>query len=114
MPKTFADPGARKGYVRLRGQEVLDSMDRVSVLARKLTSFHMVVSTKMEFFPEVHQHMAGLVLYYDNLNYLYLRKYYSETLGQPALSILHAEKGVVEELTDTRTPVSDRPCICGW
>ncbi len=32
----------------------------------------------MEFVPEVHQHSAGLILYYDNMNYINLRKYYSE------------------------------------
>lgn len=109
MPETFADVTARSGYVRLRGQEVLDSYDKVSVLARKLTSVHMTITVKMEFTPEVHQHTAGIVLYYDNLNYLYLRKYYSETLGQSALSVVCAEKGKVKELTDTRTPVFEEP-----
>lgn len=109
MPGTFADLSARKGYVRIRGQEVLDSYDKVSILARKLTSVHEQITVKMEFVPEVYQHTAGLVLYYDNLNYLYLRKYYSETLGQSALSIVHAEKGTITEYTDTRTPVEDRP-----
>ena len=46
----------------------------------------------MEFTPEVHQHSAGLILYYDNMNYINLRKYYSETLGQSAISIIHLEK----------------------
>ncbi len=111
MPETFADTSTRRGWLRLRGQEVLDSMDRVSVLARKLTSFYMTLTTKMDFTPEVYQHTAGIVLYYDNLNYLYLRKYYSETLGQPALSIVHSERGAVRELTETRVPVSDQPII---
>lgn len=109
LPATFADVTARPGYVRLRGQEVLDSYDKVSVLARKLTSVHTTITVKMEFTPEVHQHTAGIVLYYDNLNYLYLKKYYSETLGQSALSVVCAEKGKVKELTDTRTPVSEEP-----
>lgn len=109
IPESFADVSVRKGFVRLRGQEVLDSFDKVSVLARKLTSVHMVITTGMEFFPQVHQHTAGLVLYYDNLNYLYLRKYYSETLGQSAMAIVHAEKGTVKELVETRTPVLDFP-----
>lgn len=109
MPDTFADVTVRKGYVRLRGQEVLDSFDKVSVLARKLTSVHMLIQTKLEFTPEVWQHTAGLVLYYDNLNYLYLRKYYSEKLGQSALSIVNSDKGMVRELTETRTAVSEQP-----
>lgn len=107
MPDSFTDMKSRKGYARIRGQEVLDSFGNVSILARKLTSVHMTATAKMEFQPEVHQHTAGLVLLYDNLNYLYLRKYYSETLGQSALSIVHAEKGTVKELVETRTAVAD-------
>lgn len=71
----------RKGYVRLRGQEFRTSLNKVSILARKLTSVYARITTKMEFTPEVHQHSAGLILYYDNMNYINLRKYYSETLG---------------------------------
>mgnify|MGYP000523765800 FL=1 len=47
----------------------------------------------MEFTPEIHQHSAGLIMYYDNMNYVNLRKYYSETLGQSALSIIQLENG---------------------
>lgn len=107
MPDAFVDLESRKGYVRLRGQEVLDSFDKVSLLARKMTSVHMVMTARMEFQPEVHQHTAGIALYYDNLNYLYLRKYYSDTLKQSALSIVHAQKGTVRELTQTRIPVEE-------
>ncbi len=63
----------------------------------------------MEFVPEVHQHSAGLILYYDNMNYINLRKYYSETLGQSAISIIHLENGEKTELLNTRIPVEDCP-----
>ena len=111
MPQSFADVKARKGYVRIRGQQVLDSFNKISLLARKITSVHMEISTKMEFYPEVHQHTAGLALFYDNLNYFYLRKYYSETLGQSALSVVQSENGKVTEYLDSRVPVSDQPVV---
>ena len=100
---------ARKGYVRLRGQESRTSLNKVSILARKLTSVYARITTKMEFTPEVHQHSAGLILYYDNMNYINLRKYYSETLGQSALSIIHLENGEKTEFLNTRIPVEDKP-----
>lgn len=75
----------------------------------KLTSVHATVTTKMEFKPEVHQHSAGLIMYYDNMNYINLRKYYSETLGQSALSIIHLENGEKTEFLNTRIPVDDVP-----
>lgn len=81
MPQRFADVTARKGYVRIRGQGSRTSLNKVSILARKLTSVYARVTTKMEFTPEIHQHSAGLIMYYDNMNYVNLRKYYSETLG---------------------------------
>lgn len=100
---------ARPGWVRLRGQESRTSLNKVSILARKLTSVYARITTKMEFQPEVHQHSAGLILYYDNMNYINLRKYYSETLGGSALSIIHLENGVKTEFLNTRIAVEDCP-----
>ncbi len=109
MPKRFADVKARPGHVRIRGQESRTSLHKVSILARKLTSTHARITTKMEFCPEVHQHSAGLILYYDNMNYINLRKYYSETLGKSALSIIYLENGKKMEFLNTRIPVRDVP-----
>ena len=49
---------ARPGYVRLRGQESRTSLNKVSILARKLTSVYTRITTKMEFVPKVHQHLS--------------------------------------------------------
>lgn len=57
----------------------------------------------------MYQHSAGLILYYDNMNYINLRKYHSETLGQSALSIIHLENGTKTEFLDSRIPVDDVP-----
>ncbi len=109
MPQRFADVKARPGYVRLKGQESRTSLNKVSILARKLTSVYARITTKMEFSPEVHQHSAGLILYYDNMNYINLRKYYSETLAQSAISVIYLENGEKTEFLNTRIPVEDRP-----
>lgn len=109
MPQRFIDLKSRPGYLRMRGQESRTSLNKVSILARKLTSVHATITTKMEFNPEVHQHSAGLIMYYDNMNYINLRKYYSETLGQNALSIIHLENGEKTEFLNTRIPVDDVP-----
>ena len=106
-PLSFADTKSRKGYVRIRGQESLCSLNKVSILARKLTSVYATITTKMEFKPEVYQHSAGLVMYYDNMNYIYLRKYYSKTLNSSAISIIHLENGEKTEFINTRVKVED-------
>lgn len=109
MPTTFANVTERPGWLRVRGEESLASLNRTSLIARKLTSVYATVTTKMEFEPEVYQHSAGLTIYYDNMNNIFLRKYYSETLGGPAISIIRLENGEKTEMLDTRMAVEDRP-----
>lgn len=109
MPTSFADVKSRPGYARIRGQESRCSLNKVSILARKLTSVYATITTKMEFKPEVHQHSAGLIMYYDNMNYIYLRKYYSDTLNSSAISIIHLENGEKTEFINTRVKVDDSP-----
>lgn len=107
LPESFASVTARPGYVRLRGQESRTSLHKVSILARKLTSVYTTVTTAVDFHPEVYQHSAGLIVYYDNQNYVNLRKTYSQTLGGSALSLVHLENGTKTEMLDTRTAVDD-------
>ncbi len=109
MPQRFVDLTARPGWLRMRGQESRTSLNKVSILARKLTSVHARITTKMEFQPETYQHSAGLILYYDNMNYVNLRKYHSDTLGCSALGITRLENGEREVLLDTRIPVEEGP-----
>lgn len=108
-PRSFTDLTARPGWLRMRGQEARSSLNRVSLIARKLTSVNAEVSTKMEFEPRIHQHSAGLILYYDNMNYAYLRKYYSETLQSPAVSVVHMSNGNKTDYNSARRAVTDGP-----
>lgn len=101
-PNSFVDLTSRPGWARLRGQESGCSLNRVSLLARKLTSVRATVTTRMEFTPLSYQHTAGLILYYDNMNYLYLYQYFSETLGCSALGVLQLENGVRTEHSAAR------------
>lgn len=107
LPQSFATTSARPGYVTLRGQESRTSLNKVSILARKLTSVYATITTCMDYHPEVYQHSAGLIIYYDNMNYVNLRKYYSQTLGGSAIGITHLENGTKNEMLDTRTAVDD-------
>lgn len=108
-PASCTDLTARPGWLRIYGQESLCSLNRTSLVARKLTSVYATVTTKLDFHPEVYQHMAGLTLYYDNMNYIFLRKYYSETLSSEALSITQLENGEKTEYLDVRVALQDAP-----
>ena len=94
MPWRFADLLARPGWIRIRGQESLSSLNKVSLLARKLTGLNACVTTKMEFTPTLPQHEAGLVFYYDNMDYFVLAKHWSESLGQEVLRVTTMDNGV--------------------
>ncbi len=109
MPERFIDLKVRPGFLRMRGQESRASLNKVSLLARKLTSVYARVTTKMEFVPEVYHHSAGLIMYYDNMNYVNLRKYYSDTLGQSAISIIQLENGERTEFLNSRVAIEDVP-----
>lgn len=108
FPNEFTDSTSREGFIRLRGQESLSSLNRVSLLCRKLPSVDIKASAGLDFSPEIYQHSAGLVLYYDNMNYIALRKYYSDTLKQPVVAIISLENGEKKEHLDTRTAVDCR------
>ena len=96
-PRSFVSLAERPGRLRMRGQESLSSLNRVSLLAQPLPSVYTTVTTAMDFTPAVYQHYAGLAVYYDNMNYIALRKYWSDTLQSPALCVLRVENGVKTE-----------------
>lgn len=106
-PAGFVDLTSRPGWARLRGQESGCSLNQVSLLARKLTSVQARITTKLDFTPLSYQHTAGLILYYDNMNFIYLYKYFSDTLGHGAVSVLQVENGEKREFSDARTFVED-------
>jgi xylan 1,4-beta-xylosidase len=63
---------ARPGWLRLHGAESLSSLHRQSLIARRWQSFHFSVQVKVEFIPASFQQMAGLILFYDSENWMYL------------------------------------------
>ena len=103
----FCDLTSRKGWLRMRGSQSLSSTDKVSLIARKLTSLNASVMTKMDFDPDIYQHSAGLVFYYDCLNYVFFRKYWSQTLQGSALSITEVSRGIRDNHNEYRIPAPE-------
>jgi xylan 1,4-beta-xylosidase len=62
----------RPGFLRLAGRESLYSKFEQSLVARRLTHLTTVVTTELEFEPDCFQQMAGLIFYYDCIDYHYL------------------------------------------
>lgn len=105
--KEFTSLNDRKGYLRIRGQESISSLNRVSLVAQRLNSLHVVVTTKMDFKPEVYQHYAGIIIYYDNMDYIMLRKTYSERKESSVIDLLRVKNGERIELLEEAVPVDD-------
>lgn len=93
LPDTFAETKSRPGWVCLKGQESQASLHHFSLLARKLTSLNIRAETVMDFSPEVFQQSAGLMVYYDNMNNVCLRKTWSEEKQGPIIGLLRIRNG---------------------
>jgi xylan 1,4-beta-xylosidase len=86
----------RPGYLRLRGRESLSSLHRQSLVARRQQAFRILAETVVEFEPEHYQQMAGLILYYDTKDHVYLRISRDERIGK-CLGIIRSRGGVYDE-----------------
>lgn len=80
----------RPGYLRLVGGDGLGSRFRQSLIAQRLTEVNADIETSLEFEPQYFKQMAGLILMYDNDNYLYLHVTRDEDLGK-VVTLLKAE-----------------------
>ena len=58
----------------------------------------------MQYEPDVYQHSAGLVLYYDSMNYVWLRKTFSEEQGCAVLSVQEVDRGTKNDHREWETP----------
>ncbi|MGN0521076.1 MAG: glycoside hydrolase family 43 protein [Eubacterium sp.] len=91
--KSFTDLKVKKGWLGIRGQEAPTSLYNVSLIAKKLPSVFCDIKTKIDFSPENYHHSAGLVLYYDNMNFAYLQKYYDEKANEQRLCVIRLKNG---------------------
>lgn len=94
----------RPGYLRITGCESMQSNHRQSIVARRLDSFEVELETGLEFSPENFQQMAGLIIYYDTDDYVYLRVTHHEELGK-CLGIIETKHGVYDELLHQDIPL---------
>ena len=97
------------GRLHLRGRQALTSRFDVSLIATPLQAVTATITTTVEFDPTHFSQSAGLTLYYDENNHLYLRVYRSESLNARALGIDVVERGVRRELRSDRRAIGDGP-----
>lgn len=95
----------RRGYLRLRGMESPSSLHSQSLVARRLQSFHCTVETTVDFEPETFQQMAGLMIYYDTNDFLYLRITLQEEVGK-CLGVIRMKHGQYDEPLAAEIPLT--------
>lgn len=72
----------RPGYLRLYGHESLSSLFNLSLVARRWQAFSFDSETKVDYQPENYQQMAGMVNYYDSVDYTAAYITYNEKQGR--------------------------------
>lgn len=77
----------RPGYLRLYGQESLNSCYNVSLVARRQQDRYVQVETCVEFAPTCREQMAGLAYMYDTGNFYLLVKNREEEFGSQTLDL---------------------------
>jgi len=99
--KTFADCKSRKGYLRLAGQESMNSLHHVSLVAVRQQAVCCSAKTAMEFEPQHEQQLAGITYMYDAMNFYILGKTVNDK-GDCVLVLLKSDTGVI---TDEIVPI---------
>jgi xylan 1,4-beta-xylosidase len=82
----------RPGFLRLRGLDSPQSLNRQSLLARRFGSLKCRFETAIEFAPANFQQMAGLMCLYDDQNFYYCFIGFDENIGRH-LNILASSLG---------------------
>jgi xylan 1,4-beta-xylosidase len=93
------------GWARIYGKQSFYSRFETSLLACRADAFNFITTTKLEFHPEHFSQSAGMVLYYDNKNWIFLRLTFDEHKRIPVLDILKAEKASKEEIILEKRPI---------
>ncbi len=99
--KGFVDLQSREGWLRMKGQESMNSLHRVSLLAVRQQEIMATATTTMEFQPDYVEQLAGLAYMYDALNFYVLGVTATEE-GRRVLTLLKSDMGVI---TDEIEPV---------
>lgn len=97
----------RPGYLRIHGENSFFSQINPAIMATRATSFSYEVQTSLSFKPDHYSETAGIGLYYDSNNWLYLHLTYSEEQSATILTVLQAKLGERIEYGNHRLVVNN-------
>lgn len=90
----FASITERTGWLRIHGKDSPNSRFEQAILARRQEDFTCSLETKMEFEPLSERQMAGIIYFYDECDFYYLRITRSAE-GEKVIDIMHMDRGVL-------------------
>lgn len=93
----------KENEMLISGRASMECMFNQSVVGRRREDFNFCAQTILEFEPENYQQMAGMALYYDTTNYIYLNMSEDEQLGRN-LTLLECDAGTISKI-DESVPV---------
>ncbi|MCB7302810.1 glycoside hydrolase family 43 protein [Bariatricus massiliensis] len=93
-----------KKSLLLTGRQSLESLYCQSLVGRRREDFYFSSDVVLDFEPENFQQMAGIALYYDTSNYIYLNVTWNETKGK-CVGLLECDQGVIRQRAES-VPVS--------
>lgn len=91
------------GHLRLYGGESTQSLFNQHLVGKRQESFQFTVKTTLSFEPTHFLQMAGVLLYLNTENYIYLYLTFDEALGK-VIRMMKAEKGTFS-LTEEKIPI---------
>ena len=99
---------SRKGWLRLYGQESLNSLHHVSLVAVRRSEYHAWAETCMEFLPSCPEQLAGLAYMYDAANF-YLFGKTADDDGKEQLTVVKSDQlAVTDEIEPIPLPAGCR------
>lgn len=99
----------QKNKLQIQGRDSLFSQNTPSILAMRATAFDYIVQTKLAFHANHYSETAGLGLYYDANNWLYLHLGLNDKEDHPVLSILQAKGGQRLSFDNDTILIPDQP-----
>lgn len=84
---------AHRGYLRIYGNNSFFSKRNPAIMATRATSFNYSVVTRLSFEPDHYSETAGLGLYYDANNWLYVHLCLADGETRKVIRILQAKRG---------------------
>ncbi len=105
LDASWASLTRRPGWLSLRGRDSLASSFDQSLVARRLQHFEAQAETCLSFQPGNFKQAAGLIAYYDRLNYHYLRAT-SAGEGTLKLGVISSENGKASRLEVAELPLA--------